>query len=732
MKKLLILFMFCTMTLIYAQKLGDVDNNGEIDMIDALKVAQYYVGKDVVIFLESSDVNCDGSVDIIDALIIAERSVGLLTIFPCELIMDEDISWTNEGVVLTPMVQDETVWTFKWEKIAGSGTVIFEDSTKLSTTVSGIDGETVSFTLRLTATNINNGFVLSDTMQFDWDSVPPELNIGNDISWTNKPVTLNARVNDLTEVTFAWRAPGEAGKVIFDDKTIQNPTVSGLDNREGGYTIELLAIDAAGNITSDTLVFNWDKITPSAVYGVTGKIVNDEVNLDWNAPVADYAGVLILRNYTQITSVPEDGKIYSAGEEVDGAEAVYEGSASSFTDSDVYSDEIYYYKIFAYDKAYNYAVAAGYDTNPQIQIAYVSPRGYDYNTGFTKDSPKKTIQAAINAIFFSEKKGEVHVARGTYDESITIRECINLYGGYNSDWSAVNFTDRENPDFETVIDYTGDGSAVKICNIAESTIRGFTIISPDIGTAGVNIENSNPTIEHNTISGVNGIFNTQNSISTIRYNIIKGAGGNYNYAVYNTDLAAPVIYNNIIAGGDNSARGTYGIYNHKTAAVIIRNNTIDGGSGHNSSYGIYLKASPGIIIENNIIFTSGGDFRYGIYEYSNNDPGAVRNNNFFDCHTLYYDAGETLVDVFSINSMDGENSSGNVALDPDFSDRVSGDLRPGGAAPINITAGGLNLSLFFTDDYDQASRTTGYFGKGFFDPTNANAGGWTMGAYEVD
>lgn len=59
---------------------GDVDANGSVTIVDALKVAQYYVG-----FLNSlqditaADVNCDQRSDIVDALIIARFSVGLLT-----------------------------------------------------------------------------------------------------------------------------------------------------------------------------------------------------------------------------------------------------------------------------------------------------------------------------------------------------------------------------------------------------------------------------------------------------------------------------------------------------------------------------------------------------------------------------------------------------------------------------------------------------------------------------
>ncbi|MBN2536107.1 MAG: glycoside hydrolase family 11 protein [Spirochaetales bacterium] len=60
---------------------GDVNDDGEADIVDALLVAQYYVGLGVRLDEDAADVNCDGGVDIIDALMIAQYYVGLITGF---------------------------------------------------------------------------------------------------------------------------------------------------------------------------------------------------------------------------------------------------------------------------------------------------------------------------------------------------------------------------------------------------------------------------------------------------------------------------------------------------------------------------------------------------------------------------------------------------------------------------------------------------------------------------
>lgn len=62
--------------------LGDVNTDGAIDIIDALLIAQYYVGLNPAGFDASrADVNCDGGVDIVDALLVAQYYVGLVTSF---------------------------------------------------------------------------------------------------------------------------------------------------------------------------------------------------------------------------------------------------------------------------------------------------------------------------------------------------------------------------------------------------------------------------------------------------------------------------------------------------------------------------------------------------------------------------------------------------------------------------------------------------------------------------
>ncbi len=66
----------------YAQACGDANGDVKIDILDALKVVQCYVGG-ICNLPETVDVDCSGTVDVVDALMIAQYYVGLRTSLAC-------------------------------------------------------------------------------------------------------------------------------------------------------------------------------------------------------------------------------------------------------------------------------------------------------------------------------------------------------------------------------------------------------------------------------------------------------------------------------------------------------------------------------------------------------------------------------------------------------------------------------------------------------------------------
>ena len=84
----LILTIIISFGSIYSQELGDVNNDNQITIVDALLVSQEYVGLTPAALTnpERADVDCNDFINIIDALLISQVYVGLLTDFPCNLI----------------------------------------------------------------------------------------------------------------------------------------------------------------------------------------------------------------------------------------------------------------------------------------------------------------------------------------------------------------------------------------------------------------------------------------------------------------------------------------------------------------------------------------------------------------------------------------------------------------------------------------------------------------------
>jgi endoglucanase len=80
----LAVLIICLSAPLMAQVQGDVNGDNTVTIVDALLIAQYYVGLNPASFNSAvADVNCDGSITIVDALVIAQYYVGLVSSFPC-------------------------------------------------------------------------------------------------------------------------------------------------------------------------------------------------------------------------------------------------------------------------------------------------------------------------------------------------------------------------------------------------------------------------------------------------------------------------------------------------------------------------------------------------------------------------------------------------------------------------------------------------------------------------
>lgn len=110
--------------------------------------------------------------------------------------------------------------------------------------------------------------------------------------------------------------------------------------------------------------------------------------------------------------------------------------------------------------------------------------GNDENDGLTWGTAKKTITAALNAVTETSKVKEIWVAAGTYNERITLKNDVDVLGGFAKTGNPDNKLDEtnrdisnSNPDFMTIIDGQNGGRVVTqsgdFTNL--TTVEGFVI-----------------------------------------------------------------------------------------------------------------------------------------------------------------------------------------------------------------------------------------------------------------
>jgi hypothetical protein len=83
-RDLIFLFVLLVAPLVcFSQTIGDANGSGTIDIVDALVIAQFYVGMNPSSLNQTAaDADGSGVVDIVDALLVAQYYVGIITKFP--------------------------------------------------------------------------------------------------------------------------------------------------------------------------------------------------------------------------------------------------------------------------------------------------------------------------------------------------------------------------------------------------------------------------------------------------------------------------------------------------------------------------------------------------------------------------------------------------------------------------------------------------------------------------
>ena len=390
--------------------------------------------------------------------------------------------------------------------------------------------------------------------------------------------------------------------------------------------------------------------------------------------------------------------------------------------------------------------------------------------GLSPATAKRSIMAAVSA---ATAPASVLVAGGTYDvtyqtDHVILAEGVSLFGGFSPD-----FTQRDRTTHPSVIHDLHDGAGTNYLNPARAVeagagittttvFDGFTVLGADTAgaasgetaTAAYVYGGAEPTISRNLLKGgsgerSNGVAIYQSSPVITGNTIHSGTGTSFAFGIYAVS-SSPLIVNNLVTAA-GTGTGSYGI--SYSGGAVIRNNIINGGTGGTYSVGIDL-GSPATdsAIENNIVFTTGGSTRLCLWEGNDTNPGALRNNDLFDCPDAYYAAfaassgtcpfyvgSDCYTDIADVNDASlitqgtADSASGNVSVDPLFVDVDGVDDDPAtvednlwyfravGTSPCTVTQGGLDGTV--------QSPAWGIF---LDKDGNVRTAPWSIGAYEYD
>lgn len=190
---------------------------------------------------------------------------------------------------------------------------------------------------------------------------------------------------------------------------------------------------------------------------------------------------------------------------------------------------------------------------------FVSRQGSDSNNGLSPTSPVLTIGRALTVAPGASKR-DIYVAGGVYSESVTLVAGVNLYGGYNLD-----FTQRDADLFPTTIygraPSVSQPGALNAVSLSTAThVEGFSIVAGNatqtiVSSYAVYLRDTSNalTLRNNTIVAGNGAPGSRGNSGTRGTDGTIGAVGQVGFDTNTRDCVSPPTLGG--AGGANSCGG---------------------------------------------------------------------------------------------------------------------------------------------------------------------------------
>ncbi len=246
-------------------------------------------------------------------------------------------------------------------------------------------------------------------------------------------------------------------------------------------------------------------------------------------------------------------------------------------------------------------------------VVRVSLSGDDEQDGSSWAQAKRTVQAGIDAAAI--RGGEVWIAAGTYEERITLRSCVSVYGSFSG--VEASRAERVQGRAVTTLDGGAAGCVVTaskcghwVSRLDACTVRNGNTTIPGGGIMCVVASPilTNNRIADNVARDGGGIWCSNGSHAVISDNLIYGneVGTGRGGGILSSDSKPTIQYNSIV---ENHAGSGGGVEFYQSAGVIMGNRIHRNGAGHGG--GICVDTYEPVIVSNEIVGNTASDDQGG-------------------------------------------------------------------------------------------------------------------------
>jgi len=207
------------------------------------------------------------------------------------------------------------------------------------------------------------------------------------------------------------------------------------------------AIGAGGEVFIDDFCIyadtQIDETAPTAPTApVIGSQNSNNLTVSWTAASGgvDGGGYLVVRGTSDPSTAPNVNGIYATGNSIGSGVVVYQGTNTSFTDNSLTPGTTYYYRIYTYDKAYNYSTAITVNGTTVMPAPAANNASGISSTGFTAnwDATSGATGYKIDVATSTNFNDNIVIASESFENSMTLFTQTTNSGTYYTGTSASN------------------------------------------------------------------------------------------------------------------------------------------------------------------------------------------------------------------------------------------------------------------------------------------------------